>query len=104
MADYHPTEIIDMIMILGESRNNYAAAARLYAERYPNRKHPSNVTIQILTQRVRIEMELLLVNADIINTTKMIRVITILAMIHLDPHISSRQVEKETGIPQSTVI
>jgi len=31
-------------------------------------------------------------------------VITILAMIYLDPHISSRQIEKETGIPQSTVI
>jgi len=51
MADYRPNEIVDMIMILGESRNNYAAAARLYAERYPNRKHPSNVTIQTLTQR-----------------------------------------------------
>ncbi|OXU18391.1 hypothetical protein TSAR_002064 [Trichomalopsis sarcophagae] len=41
MADYGPNEIVDMIMILGESRNNYAAAARLYAERYPNRRHPS---------------------------------------------------------------
>jgi len=53
MADYRPNEIVDMIMILRESRNNYAAAARLYAEHYPNRKHPSNITIQTLTQRIR---------------------------------------------------
>jgi len=38
MVDYRPNEIVDMIMILGESRNNYAIA-RLYAERYPNRRH-----------------------------------------------------------------
>jgi len=31
MTDYRPNEIIDMIMILSENRNNYAAAARLYA-------------------------------------------------------------------------
>jgi len=42
-----------MIMILGENCNNYAADARLYAERYSNRRYPSNVTIQTLTQRAR---------------------------------------------------
>jgi len=51
MTDYRPNEIVDMMMILGESRNNYAAAARFYAERYSNRRHPSNVTIQIFIQR-----------------------------------------------------
>ncbi|OXU18253.1 hypothetical protein TSAR_005806 [Trichomalopsis sarcophagae] len=44
MADYGPNEIVDMIMILGESRNNYAAAARIYAERYPIRRHPNEST------------------------------------------------------------
>jgi len=38
MADYRPNEIVDMIMILGESRNNYATATRLYVERYPEQK------------------------------------------------------------------
>jgi len=32
MADYRPDEIVDVIMILAKNRNNYAAAARLYAE------------------------------------------------------------------------
>jgi len=95
MADF-PNEIIDMI--LGKSRNNYAAAARLYAERYSNRRHPSNVTIQTLTQRAR--------NGTLTRQCRHhqydesdLRAITILAMIHLDLHISSRQIERETGIP-----
>jgi len=39
MANYLPNEIVDMIRILGEAGNNYSAAGRLYAERYPNRRH-----------------------------------------------------------------
>jgi len=31
MPDYAPHEIIDMILILGECRGNYRAAARLWA-------------------------------------------------------------------------
>jgi len=38
MTDYHPNEIVDMIIILGENCNNYAAAARLYTEHYPEQK------------------------------------------------------------------
>ncbi|OXU17725.1 hypothetical protein TSAR_000769 [Trichomalopsis sarcophagae] len=101
MGDYGPNEIVDMIMILGESRNNYAAAARLYAERYPNRRHPSNGTIQTLTQRAR--------NGAFVRHRRHHeydendpRVITILAIIHLDSHINIRQIERDIGIPQST--
>lgn len=32
------------------------------------------------------------------------RVVTIFAMIHLDPHISSRRIEREIGIPRSTFL
>ena len=32
------------------------------------------------------------------------RVITILAIIYLDPYISSQQVEREIGLPHSTVL
>lgn len=53
MADYPPNEIVDMIMVLGASENNYRAAARLYAERFPDRRHPDDRAISRLTQRVR---------------------------------------------------
>jgi len=68
MADYRPNKIVDMIMILGKSHNNYAAAARLYAailtEDIP-------VMSQFKLSFKELKMELLFANADIINTTKM---------------------------------
>ncbi|OXU20714.1 hypothetical protein TSAR_002883 [Trichomalopsis sarcophagae] len=50
MADYPPNEIVDMILVLGERQNNYRGAARLYAERYPDRRHPDDRAIRRLTQ------------------------------------------------------
>src|SRR5580765_6633237 len=103
MAHYSPNEIVDMIMILGECQGVYVAAAALYAERFPNRRHPSNVTIRDLTNRVR--------NGRLHRECRHVeygehdvRVITVLAMIHLNPHISSRQIQRESGISKSTVL
>jgi len=102
MADYPPNEIVDMILVLGECHNNYDAASRLYAERFPDRRHPNNTTIRRLTQRAR--------NGHLVRQRRHhefnendARVITVLAVVHLDPHISTRQIEREIGIPQSTV-
>jgi len=44
-------------------------------------------------------MDILFANADTMNLTKMMRVITVLAVVHLDPHISTRQIERKIGIP-----
>jgi len=51
MADYLPNEIIDVIRILGEAGSNYSATERLYAERYPNRRHPCKKIIRKLIER-----------------------------------------------------
>ncbi|KYN21774.1 hypothetical protein ALC57_05848 [Trachymyrmex cornetzi] len=53
MSDYTPSEIVDMIMVLGETQNNFAAAARLYAQRFSNRRHSNIVTIRDLAARAR---------------------------------------------------
>ncbi|OXU22152.1 hypothetical protein TSAR_007700 [Trichomalopsis sarcophagae] len=53
MADYPRNEIVDMILILGESQNDYRGAARLYAERYPDRRYPDDRAIRRLTRRAR---------------------------------------------------
>ena len=45
MTDYTPNEIVVMILILGKCHNNYDA------ERFPDRRHPTNSRIQHLTQR-----------------------------------------------------
>ncbi|OXU19458.1 hypothetical protein TSAR_014600 [Trichomalopsis sarcophagae] len=79
MADYSPNEIVDMVIVLREWHNNYNAAARLYAEHFRDRRRREY-------------------NEDDA------RVVTILAVIHLDPHVSSRQVEREVGIPRRTFL
>lgn len=54
MPDYSRSEIVDILLILGECRRNYNAAAQLYRRRFPNRNHhPSRSTIQRIEQRER---------------------------------------------------
>jgi len=60
------------------------------------------MTIQRLTQRAR--------NGHLVRQRQHhkfnendARVITVLAVVHLDPHTSNRQIKREIGIPQSTV-
>lgn len=103
MADYPANEIVDMIMILGECGGVFVEAAALYAERFPNRRHPTNVTIRDLTARAR--------NGRLHRQRRRheygaddVRVLVILALIHGNPHISSKQIERESGIPKQTVL
>lgn len=103
MADYPPNHIVDMTMILGECQNNYRAAARLYAERFPLRRFPNHTTIRRLTERAR---------GGHLSRQRRHReydendphVVTVLAAIHLDPHTSSRIIEREIGIPRTTAL
>lgn len=103
MADYPPTEIVDMIMLLGECHNNARAAARLYAERFPGRRHPTDITIRNLTERARAGHLVRERRHHEYNENDP-RVVAVLAIIHLDPHVSSRQVEREHGIPRKTFL
>lgn len=103
MADYPPNEIVDMIMVLGARQNNYHAAARLYAERFPNRRHPDDRAISRLTQRAR-DGHMVRQRGRHQYDENDPRVVTIFAMIHLDPQISSRRIEREIGIPRSTFL
>ncbi|KYN15663.1 hypothetical protein ALC57_12166 [Trachymyrmex cornetzi] len=103
MADYPPNEIIDMVMVLGECHNNYRAAARLYVERFPLRRRPNHMTTRRLTERARGGHLTRERRRHEYNETDP-RVVTVLAAIHLDPHISSRRIEREIGIPRRTAL
>ncbi|KYN14611.1 hypothetical protein ALC57_13185 [Trachymyrmex cornetzi] len=41
MAAYSSNEIVDIILVLGEAKQNYCKAERLYRNRYPFRRHPN---------------------------------------------------------------
>ena len=46
-------EAFDMLMVLGESGQNYRASERIYAERYPQRARQSFNVFRRLAVRVR---------------------------------------------------
>ena len=102
MADYLPSTIVDIILILGECHVNYTAATRLYTERFPDRRLSSNLTISTLTERAR--------NGILVRQRRHheynendARAVTVLTTVHVDPQISTQEIEREIGIPQSTV-
>lgn len=103
MADYTPAEIVDMLLILGECHGNSTAAERRYAEVYPNRRHPNAATIMTLKRRAQnghLRRQRRHHEYDVND----VRVLVVLALIHMDPHISSRQIVRESGIPKTTVL
>lgn len=102
MLIIYPNHIVDMLMVLGECHNNYRAAARRYAERFPLRRCPNHMTIRRLTERAR--------NGHLTRQRSHEydendpRVVTVLAAIHIDPHISSHQIEREIGLSRKTAL
>lgn len=103
---YSASEMVDILLILGECRGVYRAAARAYRERYPNRLHyPTDLVIRNIERscrRGRIVRRQPRVQHQGINPEDP-RAIAILAMIHMNPHISLRDIERDLGVPRSTV-
>lgn len=95
----------DMYLIYEECRLNAAKASRVYAEKYPNRRHPQpNVFIR-LDARIRTENRLApgkygarLCDARDPATEK-----DILRRVEADPSTSCRKLEREIGVPKLTV-
>ncbi|KYN19395.1 hypothetical protein ALC57_08278 [Trachymyrmex cornetzi] len=53
MANYTPTEVVDILITFGECGRNYRLTARTYAERFPNRHHPTAQQIMNIERRSR---------------------------------------------------
>lgn len=51
MEEYSFSEYADMQLTLGEAMGNAAAAVRLYAEKFPNRRPPSRPTFVAVDRR-----------------------------------------------------
>jgi len=41
------TDIVDIILVLGEYRCDYQQAVKLYRDRFPDRQHPNDRTIAL---------------------------------------------------------
>lgn len=89
-----------MIKIVGECHDNYRAAQRRYAERYPNARHPDRKTIKHLVRRA--EQGSMIRKRRKTGTRENI-VLGVRAVIAEDPHISTREIQRRHGVPKSTV-
>jgi len=104
MADYRPSEIVDILLVLGECQLNYHEASRVYRNRYPEREqHPNHTTIRDLELRAR-QGRLGRQRAHHEYVEDDVRVHVILAFIHLNLHTSSRIIAREIGIPRTTIL
>lgn len=100
MADYTPREIVNIIKILGECRDNHKAAERLYALRYPNARHPDRKTIRDVTRRAE---QGYMVRKRRKTGPRELIVLGVRAIVAENPHISTREIQRIHGVPKSTV-
>lgn len=104
MPDYSASETVDILLVLGECQRSYRRAAALYRRRYPRRlHHPNHAAIRAIERRCRrgnIGRQRRRYTID--NYGMNPRCITVLAMVHLNPHISLRGIQTQVGIPRET--
>lgn len=90
-----------MLLILGESRGNFAAAERLYGERYPNRLRQSRLVFRRLLNRVRETGNIQPTHNRgnrIMRPVRHERAADVLAAAIVDPHISTRRLARDAGM------
>ena len=101
---YDFQEYFDMLIVLGECHKHYRNAQDLYTARYPNRQQKSHMAFKWLVDRfyrfgtvkqTRVKCR------PIVNENN---AAAILAFAVLNPHASSRQMEKKSGISQRSVL
>lgn len=102
--NYSKEEMVDMVFLLGECFKNCFLASRMYAERYPHRRHP-NVHV---FERVRERFE----RTGSINHERKERAkrtlieeneFQVLASVVEDPHTSTRVISRQVDISHTSV-
>ena len=102
---YTKAEKVDTIFIYGECRQIIRKAVRLYVEKFVNRVHSS---FSVFLNIVQTFQETGSVNnkkrKQIKKATDDGNSTNILAVVTLDPHISTRPLERESGISRQSVL
>ncbi|KYN04951.1 hypothetical protein ALC62_04167 [Cyphomyrmex costatus] len=103
---YTKAEKVDMIFVYGECRQIMREAVRLYTERFPDRVHPSFSVFSNIVQTFQ--------ETGSVDNKKCKRIkkatesdgnsTNILAAVALNPHISTRQLERESDISRRSVL
>lgn len=97
-------ELIDMAFILGESQRNCLLASRIYAVRYPNRRHPHFSAFEKLKARFlsdgSVKYKCHVRPKTVVTEENEVR---ILEAIVDDPHTSTRKISKNFDISRRSV-
>lgn len=99
-------EQTDMLLVLGYCQGNCRESVRVYQERYPNRRIPNHKTFARIERRLRETGRLtpVRVNAGRPRQARTpIAEEAVLQMIDNNPNTSTRRLQREAGIPKSTV-
>lgn len=106
MEQYSLIELSDMHLVYGAANQSGRRAARIYAQRFPQRRHPAHTMFQRLDQRLR-ETGSLRAN---MSETGRPRSVTpdveevILGVVEEEPSVSSRAIARRVQLSQSTVL
>lgn len=102
--DYTQEELIDMVYALGEGERNPLLASRIYAQRFPLCRHPTQKSFNKLKQRfertggVRYEKS----EREKPSTNEENEFLVLTSVVE-NPHASTREISNEVGISQSSV-
>ena len=98
-------EMVDMLLIYGEYFRNAKQAEQRYAERFPERRHPTRPTFTNIVSRLR-ETGNLSPRKRIRNktVTNEAAEVAVLAAVAINPHASSREMEREIVISRTSVL
>jgi transposase len=105
-GNYNFSDLADMHLIYGEVGYNSRAAARLYQERFPNRRVPHRSVFSNVNRRLREFGNLRPINVDrgrpaAVNAV--VRDEQILEMVAADPTLSVREIAHRIHVPATTV-
>ena len=97
-------ELTDMHLVYGDTYQNGRRAVRMYAERFPQRRHPAHTMFQRLDQRLRERGSLRSNMSGIGRPSSLTRDVekAILGLVEDEPSISSREILRRVELNQST--
>lgn len=102
--NFEKGELVDMIFVLGETARNCLLASRLYGVRYPERRHPKEISFRKLLDRFT---ETGSVNYKKQERTKRVtneeNELSVLLTVTEHPHISQKGIAQATDINEISV-
>lgn len=99
--DFSQEELTDMVYALGEGERNYLLASRIYAQRFPERRHPHPRCFEKLRERFERTGHVQYEKRE--RTSNEENEFMVVASVVEDPHTSTRTISRELDVSQATV-